>query len=305
MHKHLFEMKRLNLDYLHTFVTVVAHGNFSAAAQRLELTQPAVSQQIRQLERSLGAPLLERVGRRVHVTAAGAELLAHAAPIHAAVDAAVEAVTHRAAGPAGPVRIGTGATACIFLLPPLLRDLRERHPDLELAVTTGNTADVVKAVEENLLDIGLVTLPVASRSLDVTPVMEDEFLLFAPASMALPARMTAAALATRPLLAFEGGNTRRLADAWFARDGIGVKPVMSLGSVEAIKELVAAGLGCAILPAMAVRREAARAEVVVRPLSPRLHRKLAVVIRRDKRLHAGLGEVFRALKGVHAEGRAR
>ncbi len=286
----------LSLHYLRTFVTVVEHGSFSAAAQRLDLTQPAVSQQIRQLERTLGTPLLERVGRQVRATAAGAELLAHAATIDSAVGAAVEAVTRRSGVAAGPVRIGTGATACIFLLPPVLKDLRQRHPDLEIAVTVGNTAEMVKAVEDNLLDIALVTLPVTGRSLHVTAVMEDEFVLIAPAGMALPARITAAALATRPVLLFEGGNTRRIADTWIARGGASIRPVMSLGSVEAIKALVAAGLGCAILPGMAVRQPAA--DVVVRPLSPRLHRGLAVVIRRDKRLHAGLAEVYRALKLV-------
>lgn len=289
-------LKRLNLDYLRTFITVVEHGSFSAAAQRLDLTQPAVSQQIRQLERSLGATLLERVGRQARVTAAGAELLAHAASIETAVDVAIDAVTRRTGVAAGPVRIGTGATACIFLLPPLLKDLRQRHPKLEIAVTVGNTADIVRAVEDNLLDLALVTLPVTGRSLDITPVMEDEFVLMAPANMPLPARITAATLATRPVLLFEGGNTRRIADTWIARGGASIRPVMSLGSVEAIKALVAAGLGCAILPGMAVRQPPA--DVVVRPLSPRLHRGLAVVIRRDKRLHAGLAEVYRALKGV-------
>ena len=292
-------MRNINLDYLQSFVAVVERGSFSAAAERLNLTQPAVSLQIRQLERCLGATLIERIGRKAKPTAAGAELLAHADRIDAAVSSAVEAVARRVTGAMGRVRLGTGATACIFLLPPILKDLRQRFPNLEITVTTGNTADIVKAVEENVLDIGLVTLPVSGRVFDITPVMDDEFLLIAPSDMKLPARVTAAALSTKPVLLFEpGGNTRRIADAWFARGGISLKPVMSLGSVEAIKELVAAGLGCAILPGLAVRQERHRSDVTIRSLSPRLHRKLAVVIRRDKRLHTGLNDVFRTLKGL-------
>lgn len=293
-------MESLNLDYLHTFTIVAERGSFSAAAERLGITQPAVSQQIRQLERSLGTALVERIGRKAGPTAAGSELLAHAAAIQAAVDAARDAMARRTGAAMGRVRLGTGATACIFLLPPLLRELRRRYPDLEITVTTGNTAGIVKAVEDNILDIGLVTLPVSGRAFEITPVMEDEFMLIAPPGMDLPARITASALAGRPVLLFEpGGNTRRITDEWLTRGGISIKPAMSLGSVEAIKELVAAGLGCAILPGMAVRgRKPQRPGYVVRPLSPRLHRRLAVVIRRDKRLHAGVAAIYQALRAL-------
>jgi DNA-binding transcriptional LysR family regulator len=142
-------MKGLNLDYLQSFAFVVEHGSFSAAAERLQLTQPAVSLQIRQLERSLGTPLIERVGRKATPTAAGVELLSHVGQIQDAVAAAVAAVGSRTKGVAGRVRIGTGATACIFLLPAVLGGLRKRFPALEITVVTGNTADIGRALEEN------------------------------------------------------------------------------------------------------------------------------------------------------------
>lgn len=154
-------MRDLRLDQLHSFRQVVALGSFSAAAERLGLSQPAVSLQIRELERRLGTALIERVGRRAQPTAAGSELLDHAGRIEAAVAAAREAMARHATGAMGRVRIGTGATACIFLLPPLLRELRQRHPTLEITVSTGNTSDIVKAIEDNLIDIGLVSLPAA------------------------------------------------------------------------------------------------------------------------------------------------
>lgn len=290
-------MKRLNLDHLATFAAVAECGSFSAAAERLHLTQPAVSQQIRQFERSLGVTLIERIGRKAGPTAAGADLLAHVGRIDAAVSAALETVAGRADGANGRVRLGTGATACIFLLPPLLKKLRRKFPGLEITVTTGNATDIAKAVEENILDLGLVTLPLSGRSLEITPVLQDEFLVVAPRSTALPRRLTAAALAEMSVLLFEpGGNTRRLVDAWLARSKISLTPVMSLGSVEAIKEMVAAGLGCAILPAMAVPSRSSRGGLAVQSLTPRLHRTLAVVIRRDKRLCAGLREMYQSLK---------
>jgi DNA-binding transcriptional LysR family regulator len=289
-------MRGLNLDYLRTFVDVVELGSFSAAAERLNLTQPAVSLQIRQLEKRVGVALIERVGRKARPTAAGVELLEHAGQIDAVVAAALDGMARHAKGVMGRVRLGTGATACIFLLPPVLGDLRQRFPTLEITVSTGNTADVVKAVEDNIIDIGFVTMPASGRALEVMPILQDEFVLIAPPTMSLPKRVTPAIVAALPVLLFEqGGNTRRIADEWFARGGVALKPVMSLGSVEAIKQLADAGLGCAVLPSMAVRSDKHRGSLVVRPLTPRLHRTLAIVIRRDKPLHRGLKEIIRAL----------
>lgn len=297
-------MKNLNLGYLESFRVVVASGSFSAAAERLQLSQPAVSLQVRQLERSLNATLIERVGRKARPTAAGAALLAHAEQIDAAVTAAVDAVAQQSSGTAGRVRLGTGATACIFLLPPVLRALRTALPSLEIMVATGNTTDIAKAVEDNTLDIGLVTMPVSGRSFEITPVLDDEFVLIAPRDLPLPARITPAVLATKPVLLFEpGGNTRRTADEWLARGGVSLKPLMSLGSVEAIKEMVRAGLGCAVLPGVAVPAQPKQRDLVVRSLSPKLYRRLAVVIRRDKRLDRGLRQTLSALKALSAQAR--
>src|SRR5712692_4468986 len=120
-HREHFGMRRLSLDHLQTFARVIDSGSFSAAAQRLELSQPAVSLQVRQLEQRLGVRLIDRVGRRATATAAGAELLAHARRIADTVAAALEAMTRHSKGIAGRVRLGTGATACIYFLPPILR----------------------------------------------------------------------------------------------------------------------------------------------------------------------------------------
>ncbi|MBV9114042.1 MAG: LysR family transcriptional regulator [Hyphomicrobiales bacterium] len=291
-------MRALNPDQLRSFAQVIELGGFSAAAERLHLTQPAVSQQVRQLERRFSLKLIERVGRNVAPTVAGLELLAHARRIEAVIASATEAMARHATGRLGRVRIGTGATACIHLLPPVLRDLRERLPSLEIAVATGNTAHILKLLEDNALDVGLVTLPVRGRALSITPVLDDEFVAIAsPEAPPLPRRVTPAVLVTRPLVLYEpGAQTRRIVDQWCGRKRSSIKPVMELGSVEAIKELVGAGLGYyGILPRMAVSNERKRGSLVVNSLTPRLSRKLALVLRRDKRLDRGLREVVNAL----------
>jgi DNA-binding transcriptional LysR family regulator len=213
-------MSSLNLDQLRTFADVVATGSFSATAARHNVSQPAVSFQVKQLEKRLGVRLIERLGRKATPTAAGSELLEHTARLFGEVDATLEAMARHAGGTMGRVRLGTGATACIFLLPPLLRELRMRFPDLEITITTGNTPEIVKAVEENTLDIALVTMPASSRMLAVEVVREDEFVLVAPPGTELPKRMTPELLKGLPLILFEpSGNTRRLVDRWLAENG--------------------------------------------------------------------------------------
>ncbi|KQU84782.1 LysR family transcriptional regulator [Variovorax sp. Root318D1] len=298
--------KTLNLDQLKSFGLVIETGSFSAAADRLGLTQPAVSLQIRQLERRLAVRLIERVGKRAKATPAGVELLRHIQHIETAVENAIDALADHASGVTGRVRLGTGATACLYFLPALLRGLREQFPALGIVVSTGNTDDHVRRVEENSIDLALVTLPAAGRSLSVVPVLDDEFVAIGRSDLApLKARVAPAELAALPLVLFEpAANTRKLVDRWFAADGLQPQPVMELGSVEAMKEMVAAGLGYGIVPRMAMAGRGAHPGLKVSQLSPRMHRTLAVVIRRDKPVNKALRVVLDAIVAAGKKGKA-
>jgi DNA-binding transcriptional LysR family regulator len=287
-----------SLRQLRTFLSVAQTGGVTAAAQALGLTQPAASQQLRELERAMGVRLLERVAGRSVPTAAGRALIEPARRAQAAVeDAKAVAAAHRS-GEAGRVRLGTGATACIHLLPPVLAALNERMPGLEVIIATGNTPDILRRVEEGDLDAALVTLPAAlGRSLTATRVATDPLVALLPEAMAPSGRpsLTAADLERLPLILYEAGaNTRSIIDAWFRRAGLVPRPIMELGSVEAIKVLVAGGRGCSVLPALALGGDVAGA--VVRPLRPTLSRQLAVVVRKEKVVDRGLGRLLGALK---------
>jgi len=299
-------MRELSLDQLQTFVEVVATGSFSAAAERIRLTQPAVSLQIKVLEQRLGVRLIERVGKRAQPTAAGRDLLVHVRRIQEAVAGAMAAISDHRIGSVGRICIGTGATACIYLLPPVLRQLRAELPALEIVVRTGNTREILQALEANTVDVGLVTLPAPGRMFDVLPVYDDEQVAIFPADGAPPARATAAALAELPLVLYEaGGNARRVIDDWFTRGDALAKPIMELGNVEAIKQLVGAGLGCAVLPRLAVTDGLANQRLLVRSLSPRLYRRIGLVLRRDKPQGHGLRAVVQALRGLKEPRRGR
>lgn len=296
-------MRGLNLDYLRALAEVSRLGTFSAAAERLHLSQPAVSLQVRQLERRLGVRLIERTGKRATPTAAGTALLAHINEIDAAIAAALDAMRHYSSTVAGRVRLAVGATACIYILPPLLRDLRKKFPYLEIVVSTGNTTSILKSLEENAIDIGLLTLPVPQKVFQVTPIIRDELVaVTAAADKHLPNGLAPSALMKLPMVLYEdGANTRRLIDDWFLHSGFSVTPAMELGNVEAIKELVGAGLGCGLIPRMAAPFGKGNETLVVHSLRPRLYRRLGIVLRRDKKLGRPLREVVKALSSLKGD----
>ncbi|MGK9172402.1 LysR family transcriptional regulator [Yokenella regensburgei] len=286
-------MTTLSLDQLATYKLVISRGSFTAAATVLGLSQPAVSLQIRQLEATLQARLIERTGRGIRPTPAGLTLLEHCAEIDRAVNTAVQAVARHQQHISGSVVLGTGATLCIHLLPPVLLALRQLWPKLTVDVRTGNTQDIVRAIEENRIDIGLVTLPAAGKNIEITPAMKEEFVVIGATGLeGVDAPFSPARCAAMPLIVFESGSgVRQQIDNWFLSAGVEAKSVMELGSVEAIKRMVRAGLGVSIVPRMAVAQPLEREGLEIFPLEPPLHRTLGWVMRQDRVVHRGIQEV--------------
>jgi molybdate transport repressor ModE-like protein len=302
-------MLQPTLRQLRTFLAVVESGGISSAARRLGLTQPAASQQLRELERVLRARLLERAGGKAHPTAAGEALLEPARRAQAAIDDAVAVVEAHRSGETGRVRLGTGATACIYLLPKVLAAAKRRMPGLEIVIATGNSTDVVRRVEVGELDIALVTLPVASgRVLSVTRLVADPLLALFPRAMAPNvAYVSALQMMALPLILYDAaGSTRGIVDGWFRHAGMTASPVMQLDSIEAIKVLVAGGHGASIMPRLAL--SVMPSGTVTRQLRPAVARQLGVVVRREKVLSRGLRVLLEALRATSNEdvgGRAK
>ncbi|WP_149540691.1 LysR family transcriptional regulator [Siccirubricoccus phaeus] len=294
-------MHGLTLRQLRAFLVTVELGSVAAAARNLGLTQPAVGQQLRELEGQLRVRLFEKLGTRLHPTPAGQALLEPAREVLAAVKRLHEAGGRFRAGDAGHVRLGTGATACIYFLPGPLRRTRHSLPGVEIAVSTGNTAPMLQALVEGTLDVALVTATPdeVPTSLIAELLFHDPLQALLPRGLGsvLPACPRPDDLANRPLLLHSrGSTTRNLTDAWFQKAGLAVAPGMEFDSIAAIKELVAAGLGCSIVPGMAVRVE--HPEMEARPLDPPLQRPISLVLRAnqvpDAALRALIAELRRA-----------
>jgi DNA-binding transcriptional LysR family regulator len=290
----------LSPAHVRTFQEVVRHASFSRAAETLHLSQPAVSHHIRHLERALGAPVLERMGRRALPTRAGELLLEHAGRAFAELEAARQAIQRLRGIVAGRVRLGTGATASTYLLPDALQRLRARHPDLDLVVVTGNSPDLAAAVSASELDVAILTMPVQGRQLVTTPFRADAQVAISSVEHRWARRgpLRPADLAEAPLILYErGGTVRRVIDEWFRRGGVRPRVAMELGNVEATKRLVAAGLGVSVISAVAARTEARAGVLAVRALAPPLERRLAIVRRRDPMPTPALAAVLAALDG--------
>ncbi|MEK1853451.1 MAG: LysR substrate-binding domain-containing protein, partial [Phyllobacterium sp.] len=261
-------------------------------------TQPAVSLQLKLLEQRLGVRLIERVGRRARPTVAGLDLLTYARRMIKESIAAEEAMTPHRGGSIGRVRIGSGATASIHLLPLAIAKAMKRMPGLEITVRIGNVAEILRDLEANLLDLAVVALPAHGRPFEIEPFYEEEMLAVAHRDSDMPTNgPDAAFLCEKPLLLYEGGNTRRCIDDWMMASGLQAKPTMEFGSVEVIKELVAAGLGWSILPELALKRNRANF-LTTSSVRPTLKRQLGMVVRRDKHLTRGLRTMMQSLRSV-------
>jgi DNA-binding transcriptional LysR family regulator len=276
-------MRSLNLDQLRTLIAVSRLGSFSAAGRELNLTQPAISLQIRELEDRIGLKLLDRVGKQTRPTTAGRDLIERAERIMAEADSALAAMRGHKEGHAGRVHLGTGPTALAYILPPVLQRLREKHPDIELVVTTGTTGEITERMLAGVMDLGLTALPVNEVEFDVVPVRSDAMVaIFAIGDPDIPQVATPTAIAARPLiLEYHRGKQLTPSRAWLKAGGVEVKPALQFNGIDAIKDAVAAGLGASIVPAPALSGNATD-RIVARPLDPPLLRTLGLIQRRDK-----------------------
>ncbi|EWY37730.1 hypothetical protein N825_09115 [Skermanella stibiiresistens SB22] len=293
-------MRNLSLDQLATLVEVLEGGSFSAAARRLNLSQPAVSQQIRELEARVGVQLVERLGKRAFATHAGAELVEHARVLARDAGLALAAMRRHREGWLGRVRIGTGATYLAYFFTPILRRLRDAHPNIELEITVGTTQSIVESMLRNEIDIGAVTLPVDERVFDVTYIRSDPMQAVLPTSYeGVPDMVTAEYMMGQPLiLEYAKATTGRMVREWLTGAGAPPRPAMELDMIEAIKSIVAAGLGASILPFESVMRRPMPEGMMTRPLSPPIPRRLGLIQRRDKEADRALGLVRAELLGL-------
>jgi DNA-binding transcriptional LysR family regulator len=258
----------VTLNQLRVFREVARQGQFTRAAAALFVSQPAVSKCVKDLERQAGLSLVEQAGKRLRLTEAGEMLLAHAERMLAELADAERALAGLRSGDAGRLVIGASSTPGTYLLPQLLGDLRRTHPQVEVLLRVGDTSEVLERVVGGRLDLGVVGEAQFDPALHVELFRRDRLVLILGPSHPLGARerVTLADLAGEPFVLREpGSNTREVLERALRERNFRPRVVMELGSMEAIKKTVSAGLGISFVSEYAVGVEQTAGVLLVRP----------------------------------------
>ncbi|TMB46771.1 MAG: LysR family transcriptional regulator [Chloroflexi bacterium] len=259
------DLDRVTLRQLRTFKTVADMASFSLAAHRLRLSQPSVSYQVKELEDTLGLPLLDRLGKRVQLTEAGSMLYGYARRILDELDEAALAAEEMRGIKRGSLRVGASTTVGIYLLPAALGAFKKLHPGLVISLEIGTRERVQQQVLRNELDLAVVGPALKDPDLVIVPFISDELVVVAPAGHGLAARraLTLKDVAREPFIMREASSGSRWSLEKAARKaGAKLQVAMELGSNGAIKHAVESGLGLAVLSRFACALEIASGRLV-------------------------------------------
>ena len=273
---------------LQVFHAVAKHLSFTKAAEALFMTQPAVTFQIKQLEEYFNTRLFERGHGRIAITPAGMVVLDYAERIlalSAELDTRLKEMTGDVAG---LILIGASTTIAEFMLPKVLGEFKSRYPKVMPRLFVANSETVESRVAAHTLDVGFIEAPAHLQGVTSEVCCEDELQVVCAPGYAL-ARMksvTPKLLLQYPFISREpGSGTREVSDQYFHKAGVApetLEVVMELGSPEALKGLVATGLGFTIMSRATVANELRLGQLVTVPLSPRLLRNLSVVFPKER-----------------------
>jgi len=245
----------MELRHLVYFVAVAERLNFSRAAESLHVAQPAISQQIHSLEKELGEPLFERVGKRVQLTDAGQALLPHARLILSATEAARNEIRDRGKLLKGTVKLGAPPTVSGHLLPARLTSFEKKYPGLDVRLREAGTDTLLKLVEQGQLDLAVVSTDLLPANIDSQPFLEEPYVVAVSAKHPLShgATVSMTTLADDSFILFPDGYKLREVTLSACR-AAGFEPHIALdgGSMQSALQFVAAGLGVAVVPQLAL-----------------------------------------------------
>ena len=275
----------MDLTLLRSFLAVAETGAITEAAERIGITQPALSRRLQQLEDHLGVALLARGRKGATLTEIGRLVQTEAQGIVARYDQLREMVSTHQRLEGGTVRIGGGATAVSFILPEAIAAFQAAHPQVRFQMREAGSSEVADDVAAGHLELGVVTLPVRDRDLDITPLTTDRIVLVARHDhpLAHRRRVRLQDLADQAFVAFEAGSAlRQIIDGKLREAGVEVNVVMELRSIPAILRMVATTGNLAFVSHLGMQQQADVVAIAVAGL--RIERRLAVIARRGSRM---------------------
>jgi DNA-binding transcriptional LysR family regulator len=291
----------MDLRQLEIIRAIAETGSFTAAGEKLRVSQSAISRQILLLEEELGEPAFYRIGRRIRITPTGDSLLQLSHRIFKDLRETVTSISDTRESLGGSaMRLVGGMTVCLYVFPALLAEVRRVFPSLDLKITVGGMARSAAMLRSGAADLGLVTLPVESTDLESQPILEEELLLITyPAHpLAKKRKILPADLHKQPFILFEAGSvTRRLVDEFCVRERVEPDIVMETENVEIIKAMVHFGLGISIVPWQAAAADVrAKALFCSRIAGHAFSRKTGWLYPKMSRLPRPVSEVIRVFE---------
>lgn len=291
-------MSGVTMKHLRYFDALSRTGHFGRAAEACAISQPALSVQIRELEELIGAPLVERGGRRIRLTGLGEEFADRARTILRAVDE-LEELGRSAHGPmAGRLRLGVIPTVAPYLLPDVIKTLTRLYPKMDPHPREAITQRLVEDLTEARLDAAIVALPISEPSLEEVALFDEEFVLVRPLEDAGKPVPSSDKLHEMRLLLLEEGHCFR--DQALAVCNIGAsstRELMQGSSLSTLVQMVGVGIGVTLIPQMAVYAETRSSSVCVSRLArPRPSRRIGMVWRKTNPLSAQfalIGDIVR------------
>ncbi len=248
----------MDLRQLEIIRAIADTGSFTAAGEKLHVSQSAISRQILLLEEELGEPVFHRIGSRIRITAAGESLLQLSHRVFQDLQETVSSISDKRESLSGTMRLVGGMTVCLYVFPSLLAEVRRVHPNLDLKVTVGSAERSIAMLRSGAGDLGMITLPVEATDLVSVPVLEEELLLitYPTHPLAKKKAIQAADLDKQDFVLFETGSiTRRLVESFLTREGVEPEIIMETENVEIIKAMVRSGLGISIIPSQAAEAD--------------------------------------------------
>jgi DNA-binding transcriptional LysR family regulator len=295
----------MDLRQLEIIRAIADTGSFTAAGEKLHVSQSAISRQIILLEEELGEPVFHRIGRRIRITPAGESLLQLSHRVFQDLQETVSSISEKRESLAGTIRLVGGMTVCLYVFPVLLAEIRRVHPHLDLKITVGSAERSIAMLRSGAGDLGLVTLPVDATDLVSVPVLQEELLLITYPTHPLAKKKSIAPsdLDRQEFIMFETGSiTRKLVESFLTRQRIAPEVIMETENVEIIKAMVRHGLGISIVPSQAAASDVRTGQLFCSRIAGHaLERETGWIYPKMSRLPRTVAEVIRIFETVRPQ----
>ena len=263
----------MNLEWYRVFYWTATLGSLTGAAERLHITQPAVSHTLKQLESALGGALFVRTARGVRLTGEGDALLGYVREAFNFLEAGAKRIADMRQLTQGDIHIGASDTLCKHFLLPYLEKFHLAYPEIRIHVVNRTTPETLELLKEGAIDFGIVNMPAGEPRVDIrqSSPIQDCLVGRPDVAPSSPTPLPLSDLARFPLLLLEpGGSTRAFLDEFALRNGVRLRPDFELGSVDLLVQFASSGFGLAFVPRDYVAAELRGGRLIEIPIEPPL-----------------------------------